>query len=375
MNALARFGTRAAIRPLPVDTTTGFPWVDGDILYADDLNNAFLPITGGHVTSKLQVGATGWLEAIIGATEIIGQTVSLSQIAGSGGVFGTRTSDGGAPGSQGAWAIGGFAINNNNTTAIQTAWSQYLEARRYAGAGTTQGVEICTVNQGDLKQNQPYYMGQTGSTLGLWLNSGRDDATTNNDNSLALGIIAGNALWDRGIMFGHDSVRSGVAIGMPPSYQIVWYLNDAGASQGVGVPGALIRSDASSVSGLAHPPALIFGNGSLSFDAGNNVEAAIFEVGLNIFQATQFNGDVTFHNGAVENLHLSTTGNISANGSLTVAGGAGVNTLSATRGLGVWAATPPSSRPAMTGAKGGNAALASVIALLVAYGFGTDGTT
>jgi hypothetical protein len=244
------------------------------------------------VHGKLLVGATGWLEAIIGATEIIGQTVSLSQIAGSGGVFGTRTSDGGAPGSSGAFAVGAFAINDN-TTAVQTAYGHYTEARRYAGAGTTQGMEICPVNQGDLKQNQPYYMGQTGSTLGLWLNSGRDDATTNNDNSLALGIIAGNALWDRGIMFGHDSVRSGVAIGMPPQYQFVWYLNDAGASHGVGVPGAVISANVSSVAGLAHPPTLFFGNGELLFDPGNNVIAAQFAVGLNTFQATQINGALT----------------------------------------------------------------------------------
>ncbi len=44
MNALARLGTRAVVRPLPDDPTTsgtGYPWQDGDILYADDLNAAF----------------------------------------------------------------------------------------------------------------------------------------------------------------------------------------------------------------------------------------------------------------------------------------------------------------------------------------------
>jgi hypothetical protein len=44
MNALARLGTRAVVRPLPDDPATsdsGYPWQDGDILYADDLNAAF----------------------------------------------------------------------------------------------------------------------------------------------------------------------------------------------------------------------------------------------------------------------------------------------------------------------------------------------
>ena len=307
----------------------------------------FLPLGGGHVSGKLQVGAVGWLEPIIGATEAISDFVSLARIAGSGGVFGTRTSDGGATGSQGAWAIGGFAINDNSTTAVQTSYAAYLEARRYANAGTTQGMEIATVNEGDLKQNQPYYMGQNGSTLGLWIGAGRDDVTPNNDVSVAIGINGSNARFDRGILFGWNSVRSGVAIGLPPQYSVVWYLNDGGSSQGVGVPAALIRSDATSVSGLVHPPSLVFGNGSLSFDAGNNVSAAVFAVGLNTFQTTQINGTAT----ATTAMQVgSTSGPTWTTGTAAPAatapigslysrtGGAVGATLYVSRGAGTWAA-------------------------------------
>jgi hypothetical protein len=254
-----------------------------DAAFSGNFGGPYLPISGGHVTGKLQVGSTGWLEPIIGATEAISDFVSLSKMAGAGGVFGTRTSDGGATGGMGAWSIGAFAINNN-TTAVQTAYGHYTEVRRYANAGTTHGMEICTVNHGDLKQNQPYYMGQSGSTLGLWIGAGRDDVASNNNPSLALGIIGGNTLWDRGIMFGWNSVRStgpngAVAIGMPPGHAFVWFIDDGGASQGVGVPGAIIRADMTSVAGLAHPPSLLFGNGALSFDPGNNVDVVTFEVG------------------------------------------------------------------------------------------------
>ena len=37
----------------PVTSDTGYPWQDGDILYAADLNAAFLPIEGGTVTGPV----------------------------------------------------------------------------------------------------------------------------------------------------------------------------------------------------------------------------------------------------------------------------------------------------------------------------------
>ena len=85
-----------------------------------------LPLSGGHVTGKLQIGATDWLEAIIPSTQQFSDFVSLSKVAGSGGIFGTRTSDGGATGGMGAWAVGAFAINNN-TTAVQIAMAITLK--------------------------------------------------------------------------------------------------------------------------------------------------------------------------------------------------------------------------------------------------------
>ena len=189
--------------------------------------------------------------------------------------------------------VGAFAINDN-TTAVQNAYGHYVEVRRYPNAGVTEGMEIGVINEGDLKQCQPYYMAQPGSTIGLFLGLGHDDVTPNNDNSMALGITGGNALWDRGILFNWNSVRQtpgigSVALGMPPQFALVWYLNDGGASFSAGIPAALIRSDATSVSGLAHPPSLLFGNGSLAFDPGNNVDAAIFRVGENVLQSTQIN--------------------------------------------------------------------------------------
>ena len=46
-----------------------------------------------------------------------------------------------------------------------------------------------------------------------------------------------------------------------------------------------------------------------------------------------------------------------------------------TDGIGAWGATPPSTKPSVTGSRGGNAALASLITALASYGLITDSTT
>jgi hypothetical protein len=49
--------------------------------------------------------------------------------------------------------------------------------------------------------------------------------------------------------------------------------------------------------------------------------------------------------------------------------------LKVTTGLSAWAATPPAAKPTVSGAKGSNAALGSLLAALVSYGLVTDTTT
>ena len=44
-------------------------------------------------------------------------------------------------------------------------------------------------------------------------------------------------------------------------------------------------------------------------------------------------------------------------------------------GFGAWDATPPSAKPSVTGSRGGNAALASLITALASYGLITNNTT
>jgi hypothetical protein len=53
----------------------------------------------------------------------------------------------------------------------------------------------------------------------------------------------------------------------------------------------------------------------------------------------------------------------------------GFGSLQVAASFGVWNHAAPGSQPAVTGAKGGNAALASLLTALASYGLVTDSTT
>jgi hypothetical protein len=335
----------AQVSTIPPNPAQGKLWFDSNsgqlFIWYDDVSSAqwvlannigaagsggggFLPLTGGTI------GTPGWLEAIIGETETNSDFVSLANRGGSAGVFGTKTSNApsGSAGALGAWAIGGFGINDN-TVDVQTAYGQYLEVRRNAGAGVVQGAEIAVVNHGDVKRGQPWYIAETGSTIGLWLSAGREDAPPNNDISVALGIISqgaqgSGAKFTRGIMFGYDSltiepVVGGIAMALPATYGLVWYINDNGVNHS-GLPAAFIRSDMTTLGSRTGPASLIFGDNAVNIDPGNNVIAASFGLGLNSFQSCKIDGILSIQNSGSEVVHIATTGDITTAGKLSGAG-------------------------------------------------------
>jgi hypothetical protein len=74
-------------------SATGYPWVDGDILYAADLNSAFLPVNGGTVAGTLTVDGLG------------------INVAGTNGI----TYTGAVPGTEAQWMA--FGWNGYNVTS------------------------------------------------------------------------------------------------------------------------------------------------------------------------------------------------------------------------------------------------------------------
>ena len=212
---------------------------------------------GALLPQKLKVGGQGWLETIIGATEINSRLVSLSTDGGSGGVFATRASDNPNAGSQGGWAIGGFAINDN-TAAHRPVYSMYLETRRNAGTGVGQGMELAVVNRGDCTPRSPFTALRDGDTIGLLVGPGRLDVADSGDCTVGVYFGGGNVdyatglpvspdpRWKTGIIFGAFSVRDGgndgypyaMAVDSPRHYSWVW------RNATDGLPVSWIRSDA-----------------------------------------------------------------------------------------------------------------------------------
>ncbi|WP_256978173.1 hypothetical protein [Burkholderia sp. HI2500] len=233
-----------------------------------------------------------WLRSLISCSTDCAQTWSQSTGGGSGLLGATRSSDNTLAGSMAAQGVAGYAINDN-TTQVQTVYGGYFEARRAAGAGTTQGSEIDVVNQGAVVGLDPYNMFTTGTTPALWLSSGRPDVTSGAANaSAALGIINNNTAFENGIVFHSSALNTtageGNAIVLPQKDAVVWY-----GSAGNKV--AAIRSDATTASFR-----FVFGNGSYNFQT--------------IAGTTVVSGD--------------TSGNVTANGTVTALGNVSANSTS-----------------------------------------------
>jgi hypothetical protein len=263
-------------------------WKNGTVLNVEDLVSAFDNIdgTGAALTAVasalagvlnpggVKLGLTGWLESLVPATEQFSDFVSLSRRGGPGGVFATRTTDGGinSTGAQGAWAIGAFTINDN-FQAPQTGYGIYVEPRRYPGAGVTEGIEIAMVNRGDVKQGSPLNWSQDGATIGLLVGSGRDDVSPNNNPTTGIVFAGSSARWQTGIIFGRGSLAnnggypvSPVAIDFPQAYSLLWRdVND--------LPAAYIRSDVTTSPNFKGAGGIVFTNSGVQLNSADNMAA------------------------------------------------------------------------------------------------------
>ncbi|AQQ35073.1 hypothetical protein [Burkholderia cenocepacia] len=224
----------------------------------------------GKYSKGTKIGAQSeWLEGLRLYTESIAEVAVLSTIGQIGIIGASRTSDYGVAGSQGCIGISGYA-NNDNTTQIQTAYGGYIESRRQPGAGITQSLEIDIVNFGSVGFVYPGNVYPPDLTSCLWLASG-GDVPGARGASLALGIIANGAPFDKAIVVQRGAVTSyfgeAVALALGRENGIVWYDDGTGKV-------ARIRSDATAPS-----IGVVFSNSTLNLQdmSGNNV----FTIGNN----------------------------------------------------------------------------------------------
>ncbi|MDN7558231.1 hypothetical protein [Burkholderia orbicola] len=241
---------------------------------------------GGAYAHGTKLGAqSSWLEALRTPTESIADLIVLSSIGQIGIIGGSQTSDFATAGSQGCIGIAGYA-NNNNTSAIQSAYAGYFEARRQQGTGITQAIEIDIVNlASDVGIVYPGNMFINNLSNGLWIASGGGVAGAQGA-SLAIGIVANGNNFDKGIVFEQGAVQvnlgEGVAMALAFQQALVWY---DGATNKV----ARIRSDATAPSF-----GITFSNSTLNLQtiAGANV----FTIGTNgVFNISVAGGGYYFN--------------------------------------------------------------------------------
>lgn len=251
-----------------------------------DVDAALASIDVGRGVNRAKVGAVGWLTAFIGAGfEDTLQIVSLSTHGCAGGVFATRTSDQNQAGAQSAYALAGFALNDN-TAFRQTAYGGYIEAIRYPGAGNVIGFEIDVTATGPAVTQSPYLFIPDGISPGLWLQAfhSRIPNVPASNPSCAIGILSIGCKWGSGIVFSVGSVAGGVdnyappiALDLPTTYSIVW--RNPVDAQPVGV----VRSDCTKPSATGAGGNIIFNDGGVAFQSANGAaQISLTNTGLNL---------------------------------------------------------------------------------------------
>ena len=262
--------TLAGIPPLigsvPVGSSPGgYPWQDGDILYADDLNAAFLPSSGGIVTGRTSIHYThDWLTPMISWPN--SATLGLYAVTDGGIAITGASHNQTAPPGDAAIGVAGFGFNDQlPSVEAEPAWGGYFEARYYPGVtNNTYGVEIDIANvSGVAASYTSSYGGAAPFSSALLLASGAEVSAdtpplTASSASAALWITDNGAPFRIGIGFkatslvgtnGNDS-GTGVALSLAKGHQVLWSKPD-------GTPAAAIYSVQDN-SGT--PISLIFGN-------------------------------------------------------------------------------------------------------------------
>ncbi|WP_321951880.1 hypothetical protein [Paraburkholderia bannensis] len=121
--------------------------------------------------------------------------------------------------------IGALAIGvNNNTSYSTSAWGGYNEAYRMSGTtGGAYGLELDTVNYAADTVTDPYQQAP-GQVIALQLAAGAElPATGQYPSQAAINIQNNHSTFDTGIVFGSNSLTSGLAIAFSSGQRMQWF--------------------------------------------------------------------------------------------------------------------------------------------------------
>jgi hypothetical protein len=272
--------------------------------------------------------------------------------------------------------IGLAAACDRDTDDGENAWAIYAETVRRSGAGTCFIAEWDIKNKGSDVLNDPYNHLNPGSTIGLWLAAGGDSTLGAPTNPSTAAIVIGKnaTTWNAGIVFDEDGLTSSgglrTAISMAQSTRLAWYVSTTNV-------GADIYSTVSSTSATVRQ---IFANDQIRLQsrgkdvliANNSLAAA--PANWAVVEASSTGNDVIYRAGGDDsNVGVQLKPKGSGASKLADSNGA-IKVAADTTGIGFFAATP-SAKATITGAKGGNVALANLLTELAAKGLITDSTT
>lgn len=220
--------------------------------------------------------ATTWLDRANPAPQSLAQFATMSRYGYLGLLAASRTSDGGPAGVQNCIGASVWALNDNSSQ-VQYAYGLYTAGRRYAGAGWTASQEVEISNAGTTEIVGPYGAYTPNATIGIWLESGGGwgpesgflnfpwapgaTSTVSTNTSCALAIVANGTRFDKGIIFGKNSLvgtdgatGTSTAIVMAKGHDVEWWRDNSG----IGTAAGRIRSNATATSGQ-----LTFSNGAV----------------------------------------------------------------------------------------------------------------
>lgn len=344
-------------------------------------------------------------------------------------------STGAAGGDLGTIAFAAYAVND--TTDGDIVYAGYFEAIRKPGAGISQGIEVNSANEGSVVDMTPHNPSVAGASIGAWMASGGEQATKEyvlQDSTVGLAVVFNGAPWKRGIIVSHNAITSGgsaLALSANAAHPIDWFAGTFGsASTKIGfirctattatfAASISLTDDGCAIQDLAASNTFFLAAGSASTVNGVKVsagttgngpllEAIGSDTNINLHLAPKGTGLVkaskgfditvatddrsivlhdgtygirTFHSASGSHLEGVDDTGASSYEPLFVGGSAlALQSSGTTRilvngtGLGFYGATPV-AKPTVTGSKGANAALTSLMTALSSLGLCTDSTS
>lgn len=275
-------------------------------------------------------------------------------------------------GAGGAIGVGSVLIADG----AKTGWGFIAELQR-EGTGSAYGLEVAAKNKGS--NTTMGVNAQQVGVFGVWLSAGGDGVfggSPTAPSTAGVAFVKGHApgtTWNDGIIFQRDAMTSDrvlkmSSVGLTGGHYYSWF--NASDSETFVLRGSAVAA------GVTWKMEVNDNGFNFLRNTGNllNISGAASAVnGVQIYGGAAGVSPQLVARGDDANQDMNVRGKGTGGGALTDGGGA-YKVRTNTTGVG-FNGSAPIAKPAISGSRGGNAALADLLSKLVSYGLITDGTT